>query len=328
MDMNRLDGITQVFPSHFTCNAPDSQGCSGSASPQMPRHPQQGKYKEMIDDQYLHVVQNGKLIMIEPLPSQLLSYASWRWWTSRYSGGPPRMSCEDAVDSRHAKDKREHIETSSLSRTLDKLETSRVMSALKIVSYGAMKDEANIIQISACLENKRQAFEPNHSDAQVLVEAPFAGQRISPHDSTELWALLMSRSGSLKATNAEIAAVQEHDEIVSSRQNERDIPCNCATDKVAKLMTLPVQKSSRDPMVGNHIQRAEQRARRPGLGNYTYTLDRALPGKHTIGLYGNLTREQAAILIQARTGNTFLQSFLARIDRTASPACGRDVPYG
>lgn len=37
-------------------------------------------------------------------------------------------------------------------------------------------------------------------------------------------------------------------------------------------------------------------------GQYTWRIDKALLGKHAIGLYGALTSEQIAILIQARTG--------------------------
>lgn len=48
-------------------------------------------------------------------------------------------------------------------------------------------------------------------------------------------------------------------------------------------------------------------------GHYTHSIDSALPGKHTLLLlYGALTREDAGILAQARTGHTHLRDCLAR----------------
>ena len=38
-------------------------------------------------------------------------------------------------------------------------------------------------------------------------------------------------------------------------------------------------------------------------GQYTWKMDQALPGKHTLRLYGSLDSDQAATLIQARTGH-------------------------
>jgi len=38
------------------------------------------------------------------------------------------------------------------------------------------------------------------------------------------------------------------------------------------------------------------------LGQYAWKTDQALPGKHTLQLYGSLTLEQASILVLARTG--------------------------
>ena len=56
-------------------------------------------------------------------------------------------------------------------------------------------------------------------------------------------------------------------------------------------------------------------------GKYTYSIDSALPGKHTLQLYGALTREDAGILVQARTGHTHLRDYLARTHRTDSADC-------
>jgi hypothetical protein len=39
------------------------------------------------------------------------------------------------------------------------------------------------------------------------------------------------------------------------------------------------------------------------LSQYTWKMDQALPGKHTLQLYGSPTSDQASIFIQARTGH-------------------------
>jgi len=61
-------------------------------------------------------------------------------------------------------------------------------------------------------------------------------------------------------------------------------------------------------------------------GQYTWKMDRALPGKHTLQLYRSLTSDQAAILIQARTGHCRLNQYLSRIGVVdeAKCSCGND----
>jgi hypothetical protein len=56
-------------------------------------------------------------------------------------------------------------------------------------------------------------------------------------------------------------------------------------------------------------------------GRYTYSVDSALPGRHTLLLYGALTREEAGILAQARTGHTHLREYLARTHQIESAVC-------
>jgi hypothetical protein len=51
------------------------------------------------------------------------------------------------------------------------------------------------------------------------------------------------------------------------------------------------------------------------LGQYMWEMDQALPGKHTLLLYGALTSNQAATLIQARTGHGRLNRYA--VDRRA-----------
>jgi hypothetical protein len=61
-------------------------------------------------------------------------------------------------------------------------------------------------------------------------------------------------------------------------------------------------------------------------GQYTWKLDQALPGRHTLRLYGALTSEQASILIQARTGHCRLNQYLSRLGvvEEAKCQCGID----
>jgi hypothetical protein len=57
-------------------------------------------------------------------------------------------------------------------------------------------------------------------------------------------------------------------------------------------------------------------------GQYTWKMDRALPGKHTLQLYGSLTSDQASILIQARTGHCRLNQYLSRAGLRDDAKCG------
>jgi hypothetical protein len=50
-------------------------------------------------------------------------------------------------------------------------------------------------------------------------------------------------------------------------------------------------------------------------------MDQALPEKHTLRLYGSLTSDQIAILIQARTGHCRLNQYLARGGLVESALC-------
>jgi hypothetical protein len=56
-------------------------------------------------------------------------------------------------------------------------------------------------------------------------------------------------------------------------------------------------------------------------GQYTWKTDQALPGKHTLRLFGALTSDQAATLIQARAGHCRLNRYLARIGLVESALC-------
>ncbi|THX73100.1 hypothetical protein D6D04_08719 [Aureobasidium pullulans] len=86
-------------------------------------------------------------------------------------------------------------------------------------------------------------------------------------------------------------------------------------------------RAARDLVVKEVKRRAEESLRETGLGTwgqYTQRLDAALPGKHTLKLYGSLDSDQAAVLVQARTNHTHLNSNLARlrVEEDAKCQCG------
>lgn len=60
------------------------------------------------------------------------------------------------------------------------------------------------------------------------------------------------------------------------------------------------------------------------VGHYTWQLDQALPGKHALALYNNVSSEEASVLIQARTGHCRLNQSLYRLKvvDTADCQCG------
>jgi len=61
-------------------------------------------------------------------------------------------------------------------------------------------------------------------------------------------------------------------------------------------------------------------------GQYTWKMDQALPGKHTLQMYKSLISDQAAILIQARTGHCKWNQYLSRtgVVDEARCSCGFD----
>lgn len=110
---------------------------------------------------------------------------------------------------------------------------------------------------------------------------------------------------------------------------------NEAADRAAKEVVTPDQKPNRDPRHRRRLvktvtrtllqsiqeeekKRAEERKR---YGMYTWKLDGAAPGRHTISLYNALDAEQAAILIQCRSNHSHLRSYLHRIGREESGEC-------
>jgi hypothetical protein len=56
-------------------------------------------------------------------------------------------------------------------------------------------------------------------------------------------------------------------------------------------------------------------------GQYTWKTDQALPGTHTLRLYGSLKSDQSAILIQARIGHCRSNLYLSRGGLVESALC-------
>ena len=71
------------------------------------------------------------------------------------------------------------------------------------------------------------------------------------------------------------------------------------------------------------IAQEEERRRllTSGRARQLLSLDQALPGKHTRKLYNNLTRTDASILAQLRTGYSRLNSYLYKINKAESNLC-------
>lgn len=57
------------------------------------------------------------------------------------------------------------------------------------------------------------------------------------------------------------------------------------------------------------------------VGRFSKRIDQALPGKHTKMMYDQLTRKEAAVLVQLRTGMARLNDYLHRINAAPSALC-------
>lgn len=110
---------------------------------------------------------------------------------------------------------------------------------------------------------------------------------------------------------------------------------NEAADRAAKKAVKPGQKPDRDSRDRRRLVKTVTRVllqsvrdeerkhgeERQRYGKYTWELDGAAPGRHTIGLYNALGSEQAAILIQCRSNHSRLKSYLYRLGREESGEC-------
>ncbi|EXL39090.1 hypothetical protein FOCG_18288 [Fusarium oxysporum f. sp. radicis-lycopersici 26381] len=93
---------------------------------------------------------------------------------------------------------------------------------------------------------------------------------------------------------------------------------------------VPARKFPRMQSTTLNIARSSQRAgkRLPdNVGKFSKKVDAALPGKHTRLLYDGLSRREASVLAQLRTGMARLNGYLFRISIAASQqcACGQAI---
>jgi hypothetical protein len=82
---------------------------------------------------------------------------------------------------------------------------------------------------------------------------------------------------------------------------------------------IPHQLIPRQSKTHQQDTRATFQSRK--YGQYIKTLDRALPGQHTRKLYNTLTRTQAAVLSQMRSGYCRLNSYLYKIKAAETDKC-------
>lgn len=111
-------------------------------------------------------------------------------------------------------------------------------------------------------------------------------------------------------------------------ENERaNLAAQAATEKgKSPERELPQLKSIAVQKIIYELSHRSHDKLTPTVGKFTQSLDHALPGKHTRKLYDRLTKSQAAILSQLRTGKNKLNYYLAkaRIIESETCPCGRE----
>lgn len=60
-----------------------------------------------------------------------------------------------------------------------------------------------------------------------------------------------------------------------------------------------------------------------GVGKYSKSMDKALPGSHTRRLYETMTKREAKVLAQVRTGMSALNGYVHKIGVAESDICDR-----
>jgi hypothetical protein len=96
----------------------------------------------------------------------------------------------------------------------------------------------------------------------------------------------------------------------------------------AKIATrqgsIPQKQLPRTRSTTFNIARAKRSTTRrlpENVGKYSKRIDKALPGKHTQPLYDQLSRKEASVLAQLRTGMARLNSYLYRIRASSTDQC-------
>jgi hypothetical protein len=128
-----------------------------------------------------------------------------------------------------------------------------------------------------------------------------------------------------KNTDTSSRQVPAHEGIVGNE--EADEAARAVSSRKDKPSALALERVRVIEGVVSLINRDRSENRTPfdaiGLaGQYTWKMDQALPGRHTLQLYGSLTSDQASILIQARTGHCRLNQYLSRAGLRDDTKCG------
>lgn len=158
-------------------------------------------------------------------------------------------------------------------------------------------------------------------------------------DSQEALQLLHSRGRSTKSRDAvldtlrelqllreegglaKIAWIPGHKGIIGNERAHNAAQEMTKESRRADDRRLQVRELQAISRILKGVVEAETPRKASKWGSYTYAIDGALPGKHTLQLYGKLMREEAGILAQARTGHTHLNDYRARIKLVESPMC-------
>lgn len=80
-------------------------------------------------------------------------------------------------------------------------------------------------------------------------------------------------------------------------------------------------RQAKATVINNVRIKREIRRLPDGVGKYSKEIDTALPGKHTRTLYDGLTRREASVLVQLRTGMARLNGYLHQIGVADSDLC-------
>jgi hypothetical protein len=142
------------------------------------------------------------------------------------------------------------------------------------------------------------------------------GQQSGQHSIRKLYAavrILQAKGNTIKG----LWTPAHEDTALSVRVRHQ---ARIATELGKIPIIIPVQMKSTALSTALANQEKE-RTLPPGVGKYSRELDAALPGKHTRTLYDSLTKTEASILAQLRTGMSRLNGYLHRIGAAESDQC-------
>jgi ribonuclease HI len=203
---------------------------------------------------------------------------------------------------------------------------------------------AEIAAIAAALDYVRESFEPDSRERPLLA----VRLRVAIFSDSQLALGAIQAANSAKSGRSllrriaeSFSALQKKDIDIEFRwvPGHSGVCGNTQADEAAREaanreggLTAPLARRIREATRVIRLIEQDRAADSnhfdpDGLpGQYTWKLDQALPGRHTLRLYGALTSEQASILIQVRTGHCRLNQYLSRLGvvEEAKCRCGID----